>query len=154
MKKYVVQTLLLILLSSLLISCTKQKDEFGVHGSFIIEFGTVCGWCAGEETMTVSSVKVDYMRHIPCGENKGTTNKTDEISEEEWNAFTSSFDYSWFLTLDYNECNVCADGCDEYIKITSNGSSHEIRYSPSKEIEGMNSLREKLNNLMNKVSSD
>jgi len=132
MKKFAVYSVFQILISIFIISCSKQNDDFGEHGSVVIKFGTACGWCAGEEVITVSSVKVDYLRHIPCGENEGTTNKTNEISKEKWKDITSSFDYSWFITLNYNECNVCADGCDEFIKITMDGSTHEIRYSPSK----------------------
>ena len=154
MNKYVAYIIFTILFSTLIISCAKQKDEFGDDGSLVIEFGSVCGWCAGEEAITVSSEKVDYLRQIPCGEDKSTITKTNDITKKEWNAVVSSFDYSYFLTLDNNECNVCADGCDEYIKITQNGTTHEIRYAPSKEIDGMNDLRGKLNNLMSEISSD
>lgn len=150
MKRFAVLALILIVI----LSCSKQKDEFGEHGSLVIEFGTACGWCSGEETITVSSEKADYLRLIPCGENKGTTDKTIEISEGKWNDIISCFDYSHFLTLDYNECNIYADGCDEFIKITHEGSSHEIRYSPSENIDGLNDLRQELNNLMSEISSD
>ena len=154
MKKFAVHSFILILIIPFIISCSKQDDEFGGHGSFVIEYGTVCGWCAGEESVTVSVVKADYLRQIPCGDEEGTQNKTIALSEEAWNDIISSFDYSWFQTLDYNECNVCADGCDEFIKITNNASTHEIRYSPSTEIDGLNNLREKLNDIMNEMASD
>jgi len=153
MKKLAVNSFILVLILPILISCSKQND-FGEHGSIIIEYGTVCGWCGGEEAITVSAAKADYLRQIPCGENEGTTNKTVEISREKWNDIISSFDYSYFLTLNYNECNVCVDGCDEFIKITADNSIHEIRYSPSIEIDGLENLREKLNNVMNEMASD
>ena len=154
MKFFILYPIYLILVSAFIISCSKGKDDFGEHNSLVIEYGTVCGWCAGEETVTVSSVKVDYLRHIPCGEDEGTTNKTNAMDEEKWNDLISSFDYSYFLTLDYNECNVCADGCDEFIKITIEGSTHEIRYAPSTKIDGLIDLRKKLNTLLNEISSD
>lgn len=153
MKKFAVHSFILLLALPFIISCSKQ-DDLGEHGSFVIEYGTVCGWCGGEESIIVSAVKADYLRQIPCGENEGTTNKTIETNREKWDNIISSFDYSYFLTLDYNECNVCADGCDEFIKITKDGSIHEIRYSPSTEIDGLDVLREKLNNLMNEMASD
>lgn len=134
-------------------SCLKQDNNFGEHGIVTIEFGNVCGWCAGEEKITVSSVKADYYRNIPCGENEGTTYKTKAITTEEWDQISSSYDYDYFLTLDYSECNVCVDGCDEFIIITTNGFSHEIRYSPSKEIAGLDDLRQQLTNILNEINN-
>lgn len=144
---------LVFLFSIVMVSCSKQDDDFGEHGNVMIEFGTVCGWCAGEEKITVSSVKADYYRNIPCGDDKGTINETVAISSDEWNEITTSFDYDYFLTLDYNECNVCADGCDEFIIITTNDFSHEIRYAPSTEIWGLDELRAQLTNKLNEIRS-
>ena len=143
--KFYSSLLFMILISILFVYCSDSDDEFGEHGPIVIEYGTFCGWCAGEEKITVSSVKTDYFRNIPCGENEETTNKTKKMSLEKWNEIILSFDYNQFLTLDYNECNVCADGCDEFIIITKRGESHEIRYSPSEEIEGIKELRQILN---------
>lgn len=154
MKNFVVRSAFFILISSFVVSCLNHTYDFGENGSVVIEYGTVCGWCAGEEAITVSSVKVDYLRQIPCGDNKGTKNATNPISEERWNDIITSFDYSHFVALDYNECNVCADGCDEFIKITKNGSTHEIRYSPSIQIDGLDDLRDELNSLINDFSSE
>lgn len=145
--------LFILLVPVLFVFCSEQEDEFGKHGEVVIEFGTGCGWCAGEERITVSSAKAEYYRNIPCGEEEGTTRKTQAMTSEEWEEIISSFDHDQFLTLDYNECNVCVDGCDEFIIITQNGSSHEIRYSPSEEIDGMDELRQLLAHTMEKVKA-
>ena len=134
-----------------MVSCSKQDNDFGDHGNLTIEFGTVCGWCAGEEKITVSPSKADYYRNIPCGDDKGTLRESVAISPNEWDEISSSFDYNYFLTLDFNDCNVCVDGCDEFIIITKNGFSHEIRYAPSKVIEGMDELRQQLTNKLNEI---
>ncbi len=131
------------------LSC--EKNEVIEHDDFIIEFGSECGWCAGQEFVTVSASKISYLRNIPCGEEKGTIQKSRNISAAEWDEINSSFDYSLFKTLDYNECNVCVDGCDEIIRITENESNHELRYSVSGEIEGMRNLQQILTGLLEEM---
>lgn len=116
-----------------------------------IEFGSVCGWCAGEEFITVTSSKISYYRNIPCGDDKGITRKSRKISGSEWNEIISSFDNEEFKKLNYNACNVCADGCDEIIRIAYNESIHEIRYSPSEEIRNTKNLREILSVLLEEM---
>ncbi len=127
------------------------SDEIVIPEDYTIKFGSECGWCAGQEYITVSSTKVEYERNIPCGDDKGTIEKSIDFCSCDWNDLNASFDYSLFKKLDYNTCNVCADGCDEIIKITEEGSSHELRYSFSDEVEGMENLRQKLTELMDKM---
>jgi len=140
---------ILIALIILLAGC--EKDEIAFKEDFEIKFGSECGWCAGQEFITINSSKMKYVRNIPCGDKKGTTQKERQISADEWVKITSSFDYSLFKTLKYTECNVCADGCDEIITITKNSKSHELRYSASDEIEGMNELRQILTELIKEM---
>ena len=116
--------------------------------TYTIKFGSECGWCGGQEYITISSTKVEYERNIPCGEDKGTTNKSRNLTSEEWEEIENSFDYSLFKTQEYTNCNVCADGCDEIIQITENDLTHELRYSFSDEVEGMENLRQKLSEIM------
>ena len=109
---------------------------------FKIEFGSECGWCGGQENIIVTESNINYLRNIPCGDDQGTIQKNRKINSDEWNEIISSFDYSLFKTLNYSECNVCADGCDEIIKISESDKTHELRFSPSDEVEGMQNLRE------------
>lgn len=118
-----------------------DKNELEPTPDFEIKFGSECGWCAGQEYIIITSTKIEYVRNIPCGEEKGTSQKERLISSEEWNTINSSFDYSLFKTLNYSECNVCADGCDEIIEIIENNKSHQLRYSPTNEVEGMENLQ-------------
>lgn len=116
-----------------------------------IEFGSVCGWCAGEEFITVTGAQISYYRNIPCGDEKGTTRKSRKISTSEWNEIISSIDNKAFNKLNYNTCNVCADGCDEIIRITENNNLHEIRYSPVDEIQETKKLEQILTAILDEM---
>ncbi len=140
--------LFLSIFSFVLFSCS---DEIVIQEDYTIKFGSECGWCAGQEFITVSSTKVEYEQNIPCGDDQGTIEKSMDFCSCEWNDLNASFDYSLYKKLDYNTCNVCADGCDEIIIITEDGSSHELRYSFSDKVEGMEDLRQKLTELMDKM---
>lgn len=139
------RSFLLVLVSAFILSsCIFSDDDKDYDESYKIEFGFACGWCAGTGSITLLDGQIKYLREIPCGENKGSKSETEEFSAEEWNKLISSFDFDYFTTLEQNECNVCADGCDEIIKITKNNVIHEIRYNPSEDIEGIELLQEKL----------
>lgn len=129
-------------------SCAEEQPEniesFDKTASFYIEFGIECGWCAGIEYIKITQSKVEYTRVIPCGDDKGTFINEQDLNEADWVELTSSFKLSEFMELAYNTCNLCADGCDEIIRIGDKDSSHEIRYTPGIEIEGMEALIEKL----------
>jgi sarcosine oxidase delta subunit len=125
-----------------------SKNEIIENEDMKIEFGTACGWCAGVENITITSSKIVYSRVIPCGDNKGTSTKNRSLSKTEWEELFHLFDYNLFLTLEHNECNVCADGCDEFLKITRNNTLHELRYAPGIEVEGMENLRNRLNEIL------
>ena len=144
--KNLLRTVAVFFVFSILISC--DNDEIELKEDFKIEYGSVCGWCAGEEFITVTSSQIEYYRNIPCGDNKGTTQKSRKISASEWNEIISSVDYSKFKKLEYNTCNVCVDGCDEIIRITENNNDHEIRYSVSDEIEEVKKTRQILSALL------
>lgn len=147
--KKILNTVFALIIFLMISAC--EEIEITEQENFKIEFGSECGWCAGQEFITVTSSKIEYIRNVPCGDGKGTTKKEKEISTIEWNEIQTSFDYSLFKKLDYNSCNVCADGCDEIIKINENDSIHEIRYSSPNEIEETKDLRQILNKIMEEM---
>lgn len=136
------KTAILLLFLLFIFSCSKNSEE--QDNSTLIEFGVECGWCGGTRWLNFEKGKVEYKRVIPCGENKGTENKSKLLDEQSWNELITCFDFDYFTTLDYNECNVCVDGCDEIIRITQNNVVHEIRYNLSDNIKGLELLQEKL----------
>jgi len=141
-------TISVFVISFLLFGCSEQEI---FDDSYTIKFGSECGWCAGQEYIVITNTKVEYVRNIPCGDNSGVTTKNKDLCSCDWNEITSSFDYSLFKKLDYSECNVCADGCDEIILITENKLSHELRYSFSAKVEGMENLRQILSEIMEEM---
>ena len=147
--KILFKNLSFIFLLFIFMGCDKNEIEPEV--GYKIEFGSECGWCAGQEFITITSSDIKYVRNIPCGEEKGVTNHSRKISSAEWDEITLSFDYSLFKTLEYNECNVCVDGCDEIIRITDIEDIHELRYSFSDEVEGMENLRQIFADLMEEM---
>ncbi len=147
--KEILNTVFVIFIMLIISGC--EESEIPVQENFKIEFGSECGWCAGQEFISVTNSKIEYTRNIPCGEGKGIRKKEKEISSKDWNELQSSFDYSLFKTLNYNSCNVCVDGCDEIIKITENDSIHEIRYTSPNEIEETKDLRQILNKIMEEM---
>jgi hypothetical protein len=148
MKKILITGLFIFILTGF-IGC--EENEIPEQENIKIEFGSVCGWCAGEEFISVTNSGIEYIRSIPCGEGKGITKKEKEINPEEWDEILSSFDYSLFSTLNYNSCNVCVDGCDEIIKITKDDILHEIRYSYPDEVNETKDLRQLLNKIMEEM---
>jgi len=135
-------------------TCSKNEAEDDFSTDFEIKYGSECGWCAGQEYLIIKNSNIEYQKIIPCGENKGETKKSRKISEEEWNEITSSFSYDLFFTLDYKDCNVCVDGCDEILEIKDNDKEHILRFTPSKEIEGMEELRILLGALMEELKDE
>jgi hypothetical protein len=106
-------------------SCEESSDW---ASSPQIEYETACGWCAGSWRIIIEGNEVSYKRIIPCGENKGTIEKSRHLNADQLVILENSFDFDKFLKLDINECGVCFDGCDERLKISKEGKTHEIRY--------------------------
>ena len=102
-----------VIIMTLIIFSNCTEEESIDLKSYTIKFGTRCGWCAGQEYITVSQDSVLYERNIPCGDNQGNKYKEKESDPDQWDAITSSFDFEYFKSLEFDECNVCVDGCDE-----------------------------------------
>lgn len=148
------KTTLIALSFLLLFSCSEEEEKLETDYTFVIEFGTECGWCAGTETISVKKGEIEYIRVIPCGDNKGTTVKTENFEYDKWNELIEDLDTDLFNALEYNICNICADGCDELIKVIRNGETHQIRYNPNEDIKGIESLQEKLREYLDEFNEN
>ena len=137
---------LLTMLFSL--SCNKTETIVEVAPGFQIEYGTQCGWCAGNESISITQDKIQYLKLIPCGEKEGTTQKERTITNEEWQQLAGAFEFEVFETLHHSECNICVDGCDEIITISKDNKTHKISYSPNTEIQEIQQLQELLKILL------
>ncbi len=132
-----------VLIFSVLVAFTNcNQNELSSAENVTIDFGTVCGWCGGTEFITITPSNIEYIRTIPCGDGEGTVKNERMLNPGEWDEITGSFNYSRFKKLNYSECNVCVDGCDEIIKIAENHNLHKISYSPSTEIKEISGLQQ------------
>lgn len=147
-------TAILIIVVFISLSCLKEDDKPELDDSYVIEYGFQCGWCGGTGFITIMPGEITYQRIIPCGEKEGEVTLSDELDSDEWEELLSSYDHDQFLNLEYNQCNVCVDGCDEIIRIRANNHTHEITYSPGDTIPGLLDLQDKLRNYMSDYYTD
>jgi hypothetical protein len=52
-----------------------------------------------------------------------------QITTSEFENLLSLLDFEEFKKLDLNSCNVCFDGCDDWIFIDTGSESHYIRFT-------------------------
>ena len=141
----------IILLLGLLESCTYQNmADVDFDNDLVIKTGKICGWCWGYDSLTITNDRISYDYFPACG-NKG--NKiVSPISQEEWEAVKELLNFEKFINININTCNVCADGCDQWIFIRNGSSIHEIRFGHASDsavapirpfIEKLNAIRKR-----------
>jgi hypothetical protein len=129
----------------LLFGCSKNNSEDAADNSgLIIKSGFVCGWGSGTDTIEISKTTIRYVYYIPRLSEKPQISKSRAVSESEWNEIISGVKMDEFTRLTYNTCNVCFDGCDEWILIQQKESSYKITFGKGAEIEPINKLQAKL----------
>ena len=104
------------------ISCKKERDTSGL----VIIGGSVCGWCAGEDSVILSENRINYRFMDPCDHR--AYSKLSHMDNETWNELTGKVDLEIFSGIYLNTCNVCVDGCDKWITIRNGSYSHTVRY--------------------------
>lgn len=116
----------------LFFSCTydtfEDKDS---NSALVIKTGTVCGWCTVNDTLTISGNTVRYVDYANCSATNPSVQKTGTLNDSELEMLISKFSFSEFQKLGLNSCNVCFDGCDDWIQVTYGTESHHIRYGGS-----------------------
>jgi hypothetical protein len=109
-----------------------------------IDAGFVCGWGSGQDSIEITRHSITYRYWIPARSPAPVINKTREVTEIEWEEISSYVNLSEFLNLDYNTCNVCVDGCDEWISVQNDNISHKITFDKGLKIKTISSLQAKL----------
>jgi hypothetical protein len=111
-------------------SCARETIEEKSKGSdFIIKTGTVCGWCTVNDTLTIIGTTVRYVNYANCSTASPTVQKNGQLNLAERNDLLAKLNLSEFKKLELNSCNVCADGCDDWISFSNGTDSHTIRFS-------------------------
>lgn len=109
-----------------LTACNKNTHSISAD-ELSISQSTICGWCTGGDSLTVTKSNSYYSYYTTCDQGKATkaTSKTDA---EDWKALIALLDLEKFKKIDLNVCNVCADGCDVRVTIKQNNYNHSISY--------------------------
>jgi hypothetical protein len=133
------------ILSALIIICFSSacEDDKNDSRGLMIMTGISCGWCAGEDSLAITSLKSIYEFKGACDEpNKSITEHTQS---EVWRELRTSLNWDDFKAIDVNTCALCADGCDTWIRIQNGAESHYIRFTySSPEIETIAAFVNKL----------
>lgn len=109
-------------------SCRYDYDENSYSG-VIIKTGTICGWCSINDTLSIRGNSVRYVNYVQCNKVTPSVVKTDELKAGELDALLSKLSFAELKKLDLNSCNVCFDGCDDWISFDNGTESHYIRFS-------------------------
>lgn len=135
-------------------SCTIDNNEIELKGDGLtISTGTVCGWCMGSDSLTITEVDTYFEYKSSCDENIYT--KEDQTDKSEWNDLIGKLNIEEFKKISLNTCYVCVDGCDYWILISNSSFSHKIRfgYQDSLQIKNIREFVDKLNTIREKYRS-
>jgi hypothetical protein len=92
----------------------------------------------------ITKETIKYVYFIPAISKEPVINKSRAVSETEWTEIQNDFNLDDFVKLNYQSCNICLDGCDEWISIKKNQISHEIRFAKGLNINTISKLQERL----------
>jgi hypothetical protein len=123
---------------------TPAKEE---NNSLVIKSGFMCGWGAGQDSLVISSTMIKYVYSVPSNSQVPEIIKERPTTATEWNNILNSINLNNFLNLNYNSCNICFDGCDEWITVKNDSISHQIRFGMGLKIDSIKPLQDILSQL-------
>ena len=130
------------MLFGLILPCCRedavQKDDL------VIQAGFVCGWGSGTDSIQITPMAVHYRYFVPRESNQPKIDKTRALVKGEWEELVRVVNQQEFNRLNYNSCNVCFDGCDEWIEMKNGDSEHKITFPKGQSIESIGKLQDKL----------
>jgi predicted transport protein len=146
LKFRVVKTFSMVIISAsiLLLSCEKSTVNQTNDPQLVIKAGFDCGWGAGDETIEITKTSISYVFTVPSKSQQPKINKKRSVSDSEWTEIQDDISMNDFVKLDYHTCNVCVDGCDEWIFIQNSGTSHKITFGKGLKINSISKLQAKL----------
>jgi hypothetical protein len=97
--------------------------------------------------LIISSTMIKYAYSVPANSQIPEIKKERPTSAAEWNTIIGSVNLNNFLNLNYNTCNICFDGCDEWISIKNDTISHQIRFGQGFKIDSIKPLQDILSQL-------
>lgn len=122
--------MLIIVVITLVFSCTSDSlDDRNNYSELMIKTGTVCGWCAVNDTLTITRNAVRYVNFTNCSTTKPFVTKTGQMESSELEDLLAKLNVSELKKLDLNSSNVSFDGCDDWISFRNGTDSHYIRFT-------------------------
>lgn len=100
-----------------------------LQSKVVIKTGTVCGWCSRNDTLLIKGNSVRYVNYTQCNNSTPAVVKNGQITASVLDTLLSKFDFNELKKLDLNSCNVCVDGCDDWIYFDNGSESHYIRFT-------------------------
>lgn len=143
-----VASLISLILLVVFLSCKKTED----NSDLIIKAGFVCGWGAGMDSITITKKAIKYVSYIPSRSTIPVIIKTRAVPGSEWQDILGVVNTNDFASLHYNSCNVCFDGCDEWIYLENDRISHKITYGKGTSIDTISRLQDKIAELREEFS--
>lgn len=102
--------------------------EKSQYSNLIIKTGTICGWCSVDDTLTIHGNSVRYVNYTQCSNNQPAVEKNGQVLTSQLDTLLANLNLNEFKKLNLNSCNVCADGCDNWIFFDNGIESHYIRF--------------------------
>lgn len=139
---------IIVLLTIILVSCESEAE----NPEMVITIGTTCGWCAGTDSLVITKNNMTYTLAAICNRSEKIINKSTPDSI--WQKLNGLYDQSKFRKININTCNVCADGCDTWIRVQNGDFNHEIRFGSYQDtvlfpiiefVESLNDLKNEYN---------
>lgn len=116
----------IIILILLIISAFSCEPESKEQSDMEITIGTVCGWCGGTDSLLITGKDMTFTLEAICDRSEYKTSKS--IPDSVWKKIIDAYDQNKFSKVNINTCNVCADGCDTWIRVRNGAFTHEIRF--------------------------
>jgi len=136
--------LLILVFAVLPDSCKVEREDRPDMAGLVIQSGFICGWGSGTDSIQITRDKIRYVYYIPRKSSLPQITKERAVPESEWNEIVKCVNIDQFTKLNYNSCNVCFDGCDEWISLQNKTISHRISYSKGAQIDTISTLQNKL----------
>ena len=138
---------LIVVISALFILLSCAKNDSNQTSNLVIKAGFICGWGSGEDSIEITQTSIKYVYYIPGKSLQPQIRKARAVSSSEWTEIVNDINMDNFVRLNYQSCNVCVDGCDEWIFIQKGDLSYEIRFGKGAKIDTISELQIKLEQL-------
>ncbi len=121
--------------------------------NLIIKAGYTCGWGAGTDTIEISKTAIRYVYYIPKKSEFPQIIDTKTVPDSEWTEILKCVNIEDFVKLNYQTCNVCVDGCDEWISVQEGSIYHKITFDKGLTIDSIGKLQNIISQLRTEFNS-